>query len=141
MHLELITLLGQKLDEPVYGITIPTAAGEISVFPGHERLVTLAVPGVLSVRRHRGDSDSHLQYFAISGGIVEISPQQVRILVDEAESGEDILESESKAALERALKLRQEAGDQVSIEKAQAHIDRHAVRLKVAQLRRRHRRG
>ncbi len=138
MRLQLITLLGQKLDETIYGVTIPTAAGEISVFPGHERLVTLAVPGVLSVRRQK--HDSNLQYFATSGGIVEISPDQVRVLVDEAEAGEDILESESKAALERALKLRQEAGDQVSLEKAQAHIDRHAVRLKVAQLRRRHRR-
>jgi F-type H+-transporting ATPase subunit epsilon len=65
----------------------------------------------------------------------------VRVLVDEAEHGADIMESESRAALERAIKLRDNATDQVELEKAHQLVDRHAVRLKVADLqRRKHRR-
>jgi F-type H+-transporting ATPase subunit epsilon len=141
MKLELITLLGEKLNKDVYEVILPTADGEISVFPSHEPLVTIAVPGAIGVRYERTDPDEMLDYFAISGGVIEISGDKVRVLVDEAESGEDIVESESKAALERAVAMRESATSQVELEKAHQLVDRHAVRLKVAELRRRkHRR-
>ncbi len=140
MNFQLVTLLGTKVDEDVYEVILPTAAGEIAVFPGHEPLVSLAVPGAIAVRRAKGDADGKLDYYAISGGVVEVSPESLRVLVDEADSGDDIIEAESKAALERALKLKDGAKDQVELEKAKQLVDRHAVRLKVADLRRRHRR-
>ena len=140
MNLELVTLLGKKVDQEVYEVMIPTAAGEIAVFPGHEPLVTIAVPGAIAVRYKKGDADSQLDYFAISGGVVEIAQKKVRVLVDEAEHGADIVEAESKAALERAVAMRDNAKDQVELEKAHQLVDRHSVRLKVADLRRRHHR-
>jgi F-type H+-transporting ATPase subunit epsilon len=139
MQLQLITLLGVKVDKEAYELIIPTAAGEIGVFPGHEPLVTLAVPGAIAVRYKKGDPDSNLEYFAISGGIVEVSQTKVRILVDEADHGDDIVEAESRAALARAIEMRDNAKDQVELEAAHQLVDRHSVRLKVAGLRRRHR--
>jgi F-type H+-transporting ATPase subunit epsilon len=140
MNLELITLLGKKVDQDVYEVVIPTADGEIAVFPGHEPLVSIAVPGAIAVRYKKGDPDSKLDYFAVSGGIIEVSQKGVRILVDEADHGDDIIESESKAALARAIEMRDTAKDQVELEKAHQLVDRHMVRLKVADLRRRHHR-
>lgn len=137
MKLELITLLGKKVDQSVYEVILPTANGEISVFPGHEPLVSLAVPGVIAVRYKKEDSNDQLEYFATSGGIIEISQERVRVLVDEADHGDDIIEAESKAALERAMQLRANAQDQVELEEAHQLVDRHAVRLRVAELRRR----
>lgn len=140
MRLELVTLTGVKLDQEIYQATIPTLEGEISVFPDHEDLVAVAVPGVISVRDRKDDSDDRMEFFAISGGVIEISAKKIRILVDEAEHGEEIVEAESRAALERALRLRDESDDQIELEKAHQMIDRHQVRLKVAELRRRKRR-
>lgn len=140
MRLELVTLTGVKLDQEIYQATIPTTEGEIGVFPDHEDLVAIAVPGVIAVRNRKDDADERTEYFAISGGVVEISSKRIRILVDEAEHGEEIVEAESRAALERAIKLRDETEDQVELEKAHQMIDRHQVRLKVAELRRRKRR-
>ncbi|USN96179.1 MAG: ATP synthase F1 subunit epsilon [Candidatus Nomurabacteria bacterium] len=140
MKFQLITLLGTKVDQEAYEVVLPTAAGEIGVFPGHEPLVSIAVPGAIAVRYAKGDPDSKLEYFAISGGVIEVNPQGLRVLVDEADSGEDIIEAESKAALDRAMKMRESAKDQVELNKAKQLIDRHAVRLKVADLRRRHHR-
>ena len=139
MDLQLITLAGVKLDEPVYEVMLPTTSGEIAVFPGHEPLVTVARTGVIVVRRNKQDSDDKLEYFAITGGVIEVNPQGVRVLVDEAEHGSDIVEAESKAALERAIKLRDTAKTQVELDEAHALVDRHMVRLKVADLHRRHR--
>ena len=139
MKLSLVTLIGTKVDEEVYSVSIPTTDGEISVFPSHEPLVMIARDGVITVRRHKEDLDS-LEYFAISGGVVKIDYSSVQILVDEADHGDDIIEAETQAALERAIKARDEAGDQVEREKAKQLIDRHMVRLKVADLHRRKRR-
>ena len=140
MRLELVTLTGVKLDQEIYQATIPTVEGEISVYPDHEDLVAIAVPGVISVRDRKDDSDDRMEYFAISGGVIEISGKKIRILVDEAEHGDEIIEAESQAALERALQLRDQSDDQIELEKAHQLIDRHQVRLKVAELRRRKRR-
>lgn len=140
MHLQLITLRGISVDKEIYELIAPTTAGEIGVFPGHEPLVTMAAPGALAVRYEKGDADNKLQYFAIGGGVIEINPTSIRVLVDEADSADDISESEAKLALDRAKKLRDEAKSQVELEKATQLIDRHAVRLRVAELqRRRHR--
>jgi F-type H+-transporting ATPase subunit epsilon len=137
MKLELVTLTGVKLSTEIYEVILPTQTGEISVFPGHENLVTLAQPGVIAVRGKASDPNDTMEYFAASGGIIEIAGDTVRVLVDEADHGDDIIESEVRAALERAEKLRDAAGSQVELEKAQGLIDRHATRLKVAELRRR----
>ena len=140
MNFELVTLAGKKLDEEVYEVILPTSGGEIAVFPHHEALVTVAVPGVISVRREKQHTDDQMEYYAISGGVIEVGGNRVRVLVDEAEHGEDIVEAESQAALERATQMRGEATDQVELEKAHQLVDRHAVRLKVADLHRRRRR-
>jgi F-type H+-transporting ATPase subunit epsilon len=137
MKLELITLTGEKLSTEVYEVTLPTRAGEISVFPGHETLVTLATDGVLYVRRKRGDIDDAREVFAINGGVVQISPKLIRILVDEAETADELVAHEIEEAYERAKKLRESAKDAVSISEAEALMNRAAIRLKVAGLRRR----
>lgn len=139
MHLQLITLQGVSLDTDVYELMAPTTSGDIAVFPGHEPLVTMATPGALAVRYKKDDNDASLDYFAISGGVIEIDQNSIRVLVDEADYGDDIIEAESKAALERAMKLRDEATNRVDLEKAHQLIDRHVVRLRVAELNRRRR--
>ncbi len=140
MHLQLITLTGVSMDKDIYELMAPTTAGDIAVFPGHEPLVTMAAPGALAVRTSKEDKDDKLEYFAISGGIIEINPKYVRVLVDEADAGADITEAESKAALDRALKMRDDAKSQVDLEKAAQLINRQQVRLRVAELQRRRRR-
>lgn len=139
MKLELVTLTGLKFSDDVYEVVLPTSTGSIAVFPNHMPLVTLATPGVISVRRSAGAGDDKMDHFATNGGVIEVGNTYVRVLVDEADHADEIVESEAKNALERAQKLRDEAKDKVSLEHAQALVDRHAVRLKVAELRRRHR--
>lgn len=136
MKLELITLTGEKLAEEVYEVTIPTTSGDISVFPGHETLVTVAADGVLYVRRKRSDVDAAREVYAINGGVVQIDPKFVRILVDEAAAADELVAAEIEEALERAKEQRANAKDAMSISEAEALMNRASVRLKVANLRR-----
>lgn len=140
MELKLITLAGIKIDQKVYEAIIPTIEGVISVFPGHEPLVTVAKSGAIAVRLKKDDPNDRLEFFAISGGVVEIAQTSICVLVDEADHGDDIIEAETQKALERALKQRDEAETQIEREKAHQLVDRHMVRLHVAELQRRHHR-
>ena len=86
MKLRLVTLAGTKLEEDVYEVILPTADGQIAVFPAHEPLISVAVPGVISVRRKPTDSDDMLEVYAVSGGVIEIDGETVNVLVDDAEA-------------------------------------------------------
>ncbi len=140
LRLELVTLDGTKFNEEVHEILLPTPDGQIAVFPHHMSLVSLASPGIIAIRRKSNDPDDLMEYFATNGGVIEVEGSTVRVLVDEATQAEEVDEAEALKAYDAAQKLRQDAKDQVSLNKAQALIDRQAVRLKLAGLKRRQRR-
>lgn len=138
IHFQLVALTGTKFDGDVYEVVLPTMDGEIGVLQDHMPLVSVAKTGVIMVRKDARDADRDREFFAISGGVIEVSDNKLRVLVDEADRAEDINEAEAEAAMERAQKLKSEATDEVSLEHAQQLVDRHAVRLQVAGLKRRH---
>lgn len=137
LHFQLVTLTGSKFDDDVYEVTVPTLEGEIGVLDHHMPLITVAKPGIVAVRRQARDADGAREFFAINGGAVEIVDNKLRVLVDDADHADDINEAEAEAALARAKKMKDEATDQVSLEHAQALVDRHAVRIQVSNLKRR----
>ncbi len=135
--LELVTLRGMKFSGEVHEVIIPTPDGFIAVFPDHMPLVSMTIPGVISVRRNKEDSDSRMDHFATDGGVVEITHNRIRVLVDEAHAPHEISEKETEEALERAKTLARDAKDQISLDKAHRLMDTHAVRLRLATLKRR----
>lgn len=137
-HFELVSLSGKKFDEDVYEVILPTLDGNIGVLKDHMPLISVATVGPVVIRRQARDAESKREYFAISGGAIEVSRNQLRVLVDEADHATELNEAEVQKALERAQKMKAEAKDQVSLDHAQTMVDRSQVRLHVAGLRRRH---
>ena len=138
MQFQLITLTGVKYSADVYAVQLPTASGEETILPGHEPLMSVLKTGVIAVRRDPKDPDTALEYYATYGGVVEVVGNQVRVLVDEADQSEEINEAEAEKARQQAEELLKNASNQVELEHAQSVVDRQAVRLQVAQLKRRH---
>jgi F-type H+-transporting ATPase subunit epsilon len=138
IHFQLVTLSGTKFDDDVYEVTLPTLEGEIGVLDHHMPLVSAATNGVVAIRRAPGDSNLEREFYATNGGVIEVSDNVLRVLADEADHANDINEAEAQAAYDKAQQMKAEAKDEVSLEQAQALVDRHAVRLQVAGLKRRH---
>lgn len=136
---QLVTLDGIKYDQDVTEVILPTLEGYIGVLTGHMPLVSVATTGVISVRKNATDPDDMMEHFASNGGVIEVSNNVLSVLVDEADNADDINEQEAQAALERAQKMKAEAKDEISLEKAQSLIDRSSVRIQVAGLKRRKR--
>ncbi|MEK7594919.1 MAG: ATP synthase F1 subunit epsilon [Patescibacteria group bacterium] len=136
-HFQLVSISGKKFDEDVHEVILPTLDGEIGVLQDHMPLVSVATTGAIAIRRNPKDSDAQREYFASSGGVVEVSGNTLRVLVDEADSADEINEAEVQKALDRAHKMKAEAKDEISLEHAQTLVDRQGVRLHVAGLKRR----
>lgn len=137
IHLRLVTATGVKFDDDVYEVLLPTLEGEIGVLQDHMPLIAAATNGVISIRRNPKDSDSAMEFFATAGGVIEVDHNTLQVIVDEADHAESINVAEAEEAHKRALKMKAEAKDEVSLEQAQTLIDRSAVRLQVAGLKRR----
>lgn len=138
MQIQLVTLDGVKFDEDAYAVVLPTIDGEITVLNGHMPLLTALKQGAMVIRRKRDDDDAKLEHYAIFGGVADISSGRIRILSDEATHGDEINFAETEKAKVEAEKQLANAKNKVEIERAQALVDRHIVRLNVASLRRRH---
>ncbi len=134
MHFELLTLTGAKFQGEVTQVSLTTVDGQIGILPHHEELTAIAVPGPVRVRE-RGGKES---VFATFGGLLEIDPDgTTRLLADEAEHADELVQAEIEKALEMAEQLKAAAKDKHELARAQQLVDRQTVRLGVAKLRRR----
>ena len=57
-------------------VTIPTTAGEVTILPKHEPLVSTLKPGTITVRDEAGDHT-----FSVDSGVLEVSYDQVTVLL------------------------------------------------------------
>ncbi|HEV7700057.1 MAG TPA: F0F1 ATP synthase subunit epsilon [Pyrinomonadaceae bacterium] len=85
LRLEIVTPEKRVLDADVDSVTVPTASGEAGILPHHAPLVSALKPGVLTYSI-KGTTDK----LAVSGGFVEVNNDKVAVLVDTAESSDEI---------------------------------------------------
>ena len=104
--------------------------GDLEVLPGHSPLITLLLPG--AVRADLADGQS-LDYY-ISGGVVEVQPYEVSVLVDTAVRAEDLdAEAAAEAMAQARTKLGEVAKGGLDHSQALAEIAMAAAQLRVIQ--------
>ena len=135
MQFELLTLSGTKYSGEITEVALKTVSGSIAILPHHEPFTAIVVAGPVAVRQNGADEE----LFATFGGIIEVFDNKVRLLADEAEHADDLVESEIEDALARAQAAKDGVKDKGELHRAQQLIDRHAIRLEVARIRRRRR--
>ena len=99
--------------------------GELGIAPKHAPLITRLKPGKVVVTTASGEQLD----FAISGGILEVQPQVVTVLVDTAIRAQDIDEAAVRKAKEEAERLLANRGDTVDVEQAQRQLAEATVQL------------
>jgi F-type H+-transporting ATPase subunit epsilon len=131
MQFELLTLSGVRFSGQIDELSIHAADGAVTILPHHENFTSLVKPGVAVVR-----SSKKQESFVIFDGILDITDNGVKLLVDEAEHEDELVESEIAAALKKAEALKTAAKDKHELHRAQQLVDRHNVRLDVARVKR-----
>ncbi len=129
MKLDIVTAERTVYSEDVDIIIAPGMEGQLGILPHHAPLMTILQAGELVVRR--GSEEDTL---AISGGFLEVRPDRVIILADQAERAEEIDIDRAEAAKKRAeQRLKEKKTAEVDVAKVEASLRRAMARLTVAE--------
>ncbi|HEX3054016.1 MAG TPA: ATP synthase F1 subunit epsilon [Aggregatilineaceae bacterium] len=84
-------------------VIIPGSEGEMGVLPHHTPLLTTLAYGELRIIE-----DGDVVSFVVYGGVVDVRPDKVIVLAEDAESATEISQDEINAARDRAQQLMSE---------------------------------
>ncbi|MFA9560185.1 F0F1 ATP synthase subunit epsilon [Evansella sp. AB-rgal1] len=128
MQANVVTPDGSVFEAQVEMVSVKTTEGELGILPMHLPLVTPLTIGAVRIKK-----DSKVQLIAVSGGFMEVRPDEVNILAESAELPSDIDISRARAAKERAeRRLEQAKKDHVDFRRAELALKRAINRIDVA---------
>ncbi|MED5463519.1 MAG: ATP synthase F1 subunit epsilon [Myxococcota bacterium] len=111
-------------------VTAPSSQGEVGILPGHKPLLATLQEGVVGL--HDGEG---AEYYAVSGGFLEVSSDRVTVLAESAEKATEINVDRADAALRDATaKLGRAAISPDEHREQTARVRRATTRLEVAKL-------
>lgn len=99
IRLRIVTPKKIMLDKEVDLVIVRGQEGDLGIMKGHAPLTTGLAIGILKIH-----NDEQIMFAALYGGFVEVNPQMVTILTDNAEWGKDIDKNRAEKAKERAEK-------------------------------------
>ncbi len=129
LNIEIVSIKRTVYTGTARSLVAHTVDGQITILPHHEPLITLLDQGELDIRTESGEE----LYFALSSGFLEIRPNKIIILVEDATRAEDIDEASALAARKRAeelIRTRNEKDD-MEFADAKALLAKSLLELKV----------
>ncbi|WP_100374174.1 F0F1 ATP synthase subunit epsilon [Bacillus sp. FJAT-45037] len=128
IHVNVVTPDGKVYDGDVDMVIVRTIEGELGILPKHIPLVAPLTIGV--VRLKKGNAEEKI---AVSGGFVEVRPDQVTILAEAAELPSAIDVDRARSAKERAEgRVNTNKKDTVDFKRAELSLKRAINRLEVS---------
>lgn len=121
-ELEILTPEGHVFSGEVEFISTRTESGAIGIYARHQPLLALLAPAELHVELPGGE----LKKFAQGEGYVQVSPDKVLLLVEEAIEPKELDEAELRTSLEDA-QARLEKAEDGSEAEARARRDERRI--------------
>lgn len=108
-------------------VELNTSEGEIGVYKNHIPLTTILQPGVVVITEAEGKREA-----AIHAGFMEILPEKVTILAEEAEWPDEIDLNRAREAKVRAERRIQTNDPNINLARAQIALRKALVRIELA---------
>lgn len=126
-HAQILTPNGSLFDGEVSGVQVPGSEGNFEMLFNHAPIVSTLTIGKVVIKKE----DQSELVFAVNGGFIEMSDNQMTLLAEEAVEASKIDVEEVRAARDAAKnKLSSKEGDRTSAEKELAEA---ANKLKLAE--------
>jgi F-type H+-transporting ATPase subunit epsilon len=119
MHVEVVSAEEAIYSGPAELVVAPGVDGELGILPRHTPLLTRVKPGSLRIKVPLQAAEE-LVY--VSGGILEVQPNQVTVLADTAVRAHDLDEAKALEAQKAAEEAMQNKTSRLEIAKAQAEL-------------------
>ncbi|KAA0565922.1 F0F1 ATP synthase subunit epsilon [Bacillus sp. AFS015802] len=128
LKVNIVTPDGPVYDSEVEMVSTKAQSGELGILPGHIPMVAPLQIG--AVRLKKG---GNTELVAVSGGFLEVRPEQVTILAQSAETAEAIDVQRAKEAKGRAEDRMQAQRDDVDFRRAELALKRAMNRINVSE--------
>ena len=130
MTVQVVTPDGLKYDHHASFINAVTKDGQIGILPGHINLIAPLEVDELKVRRV--DDESHVDWIAVNGGIIEVKDDFITIVANSAERDRDIDVSRAERAKQRAERVLEEETKRVLEEATKSDRNDDVQRAQIA---------
>ena len=130
MTVQVVTPEGLKYDHHASFIHAVTKDGQIGILPGHINLIAPLEVDELKVRRV--DDESHVDWIAVNGGIIEVKDDFITIIANSAERDRDIDVSRAERAKQRAERVLEEETKRVLEEATKSDRNDDVQRAQIA---------
>ncbi|KAG1707695.1 ATP synthase epsilon chain [Nymphon striatum] len=119
MHLDVVSAEEQLFSGVVQEVLAPGTMGDLGIMPRHSQLITTLKAGELRYKTDDGEAS-----LFVAGGVMEVQPSIVTVLVDTAIRAEDLDEQAAKEAQQRAeASLAGKDPEDMDYEAIQAELD------------------
>ncbi|MEC2150451.1 F0F1 ATP synthase subunit epsilon [Bacillus velezensis] len=127
VKVNIVTPDGPVYDADIEMVSVRAESGDLGILPGH--IPTVAPLKIGAVRLKK---DGQTELAAVSGGFLEVRPDQVTILAQAAETAGSIDKERALAAKKRAEDRLNKRSDDTDIRRAELALQRAVNRLDVA---------
>ena len=129
-HLTVVSAEKEMFSGVVQHIQVSGSEGELGIFHGHTPLLTAIKPGL--VRIVKQDNSEEIIY--LSGGILEVQPNDVNVMADTAIRGEELDEAQALEAKRQAEESISKNNTDVDYALASAELAKAIAKLRVIEL-------
>jgi F-type H+-transporting ATPase subunit epsilon len=127
IKLEIVSAEEQIFSQDVEMVYAPAEMGEVGISPKHTPLITKLKPGDVRAQINKDE----MKTFYVSGGILEIQPNEVTILSDTALREDDLDEERALEAEKLAQEAMKNSSNEVDASKAKSELLQAAAQLRL----------
>jgi len=135
-HLDIVSPEGSIFSGDAEALHLRGGGGELGIFPGHLQLLTSVAPGAARIIHDGGKQE----VLFISGGVLEVQPEQVNIMADVVERPQDVNEAAAQQAKKEAEKALSGKLEPADYRKTLMDLEEAIAKLRVIELMRQKRR-
>ncbi|WP_026583382.1 F0F1 ATP synthase subunit epsilon [Bacillus sp. J33] len=129
IKVSVVTPDGPVYESDVEMVSTKAQSGELGILPGHIPMVAPLQIGAVRLK-NGGNTD----FVAVSGGLLEVRPEQVTILAQSAEQADEIDVERAVRAKERAEKrLNEQKREDIDFRRAELALRRAINRIEVSE--------
>ena len=127
IKLDIVSAEEELFSEEVEMVYAPAEMGEVGISPQHTPLITKLRPGDVRAQI----SKDEMKTFYVSGGILEVQPNEVTILSDTALREDDLDEERALEAERLAREAMKNSSNDVDSSKAKSELLQAAAQLRL----------
>jgi F-type H+-transporting ATPase subunit epsilon len=129
VNLNVVSAEEELFSGRIESLQITGSEGELGIMPGHAPLLTSLKPGMARIVKYGGEEE----VIYLSGGMLEVQPNNVTVLADIAVRADDLEEQAVLEAKQRAEENMNAHGADVDFAEVAAELARVTAQLRVIQ--------